>query len=76
MENMSHALFGEIRKRSAADPSTWKRDVIVVTLVRRVKELADGKDQRNHGTRRLKKDQLSYNKNPRRLEAMAATVSE
>lgn len=33
MENMAHGLFGEIRKRSAAKPATWTRDVLVVTYV-------------------------------------------
>lgn len=60
MENMSHGLIGKIRAMSPNAP----RDVIVVTV-----------DQRNHGTRKTKKDTLSYNKNPWRLVAMTATLT-
>ncbi|BEI90672.1 uncharacterized protein CcaverHIS019_0307420 [Cutaneotrichosporon cavernicola] len=60
MENMCHGLVGEMTKLGARRT----RDVIVVTY-----------DQRNHGTRKLKKDTLSYNKNPLRLVAMATTLT-
>ncbi|KAL1411867.1 hypothetical protein Q8F55_002844 [Vanrija albida] len=63
MENFASGMFHEIRRLGAEGKARVTRDVIIVTL-----------DQRNHGKRRLKKDQLSYKNNPLRLTAMATTL--